>query len=213
MVIKWFIRGCTLVALILCASFPFVRFLQPERGPWHPGIVPLGTEVLLVGVLATLVAIVCLNVPQSDRAGARDKVLIASSLCFVGIALLLAGLVSLSEPNSYFSMADAPWYFRFDLFPLAGGVLLASAGMSFLGGVLLASGVGPPRWCGALIIASLLVFFLSETFLSGGNPVLQRRQEVSVGTLVGEMLVGVAWALVAYATWRQAEAHRPTPVR
>lgn len=83
---------------------------------------------------------------------------------------------------------------------------MAGLGVLVLRSVSLASGVGLPRWCGALIIAASppIVFFLAVSW-----PFFV--EESQIGSSFRRFmfaLVGVAWTLAAYALFLRARGRR-----
>ena len=110
---------------------------------------------------------------------------LASLTAFSGVVLLLLGglsdLLGLAGQRSFY----------LGLYTLVAGALVASVGLLTLGGVTIAARV-LPGWVGALIILGSppAVFFFAGLYDES------------------QLLVGVAWALVGYALFRQARVRQ-----
>ena len=150
--------------------------------------------------LGAMAAIAALHTLQRQRYGLWGTVV--SLTAFVGLALavgaLTVGVISTS-PDIY-SLFNA----------LVIGLLVASAGITLLGGLSISTGM-LPRWCGvALMAGSPVGVFLTmipsaALALEGTNP---------LGG-VFQALGGVPWVLVGFAIFRAAgrQIERPSRVR
>ena len=150
--------------------------------------------------LGAMAAIAALHTLQRQRYGLWGTVV--SLTAFVGLALavgaLTVGVISTS-PDIY-SLFNA----------LVIGLLVASAGITLLGGLSISTGM-LPRWCGVALMAGspvgVFVTMIPSAALSlgGTNPIEG----------VFQALGGVPWVLVGFAIFRAAgrQIERPSRVR
>ena len=179
------ILGGVAYAVILGSLGPLVRYLYSPSS--HEDIPPLlnylDTISVLLLALGALAAIAGLHTLQGERYGLLGA--LASLTAFSGVALILLGglsdLLGLAGQRSFY----------LGLYTLVAGALVASVGLLTLGGVTIAARV-LPGWVGALIILGSppSVFFFASLY-----------DEL-------QLLVGVAWALVGYALFRQVRVRQ-----
>ena len=175
---RWFIRGCALVAFLASSVHTFQSLVWVKVAAFSPILPPF----LLLGVLAALAGIAAQYAfVQRDSDGYRKLGVVFALMGLAGIPLLLllGAMTEVwgppAEQESTFLrslglLVDSP------VMPLS--ALAAAGGLLVLGGVILASGVGLPRWCGPLIMLAnppvvsflylVLLFFVGELFVAVG---------------------------------------------
>ena len=179
------ILGGVVYAATLSLLGPLVRFLYSPSSPEDipPILNYIGIIPVLLLILGAMAAIAALHTLQREHYGLLGA--LASLTSFVGAGLILLGglldLLGLAGESSFY----------LGVYALISGALVTTVGLLTLGGVTTAARV-LPGWVGALIILGSppAVFLFAGLY-----------EEL-------QSLVGVAWALVGYALFRQARVQQ-----